>query len=301
MPKKSILIGSNGYLGRHLAHHLQLAGFDNLNCDIQATPFHPSQNYLQVDITKPSDLEKPDFDVDYVFLFAGLTGTACGFDDYKKFIEVNETGLLNVLTKLRETESRARVVYPSTRLVYKGVNDHQLHEDAPKETKTIYAANKLNAENLLWMYQNAFGIDYTVFRICVPYGNLFGDEFSYGTIGFFLNQAKQGKDITLFGDGSIRRTFTHVSDISKIIIAATHNQKSKNKIFNIGGENLSLREAAEIIAKKYGVAVLYSQWPEMALKLESQDTVFEDSHLKALANVKYEHSLSAWLKVKQKN
>lgn len=296
MQKKSILIGSNGYLGRHLAHHLQLAGFNNLNCDTSATSFHKSQNYLRVDITKPADLEKPDFDVDYVFLFAGLTGTAIGFDDYKKFIEVNETGLLNVLTKLRETGSRASVVYPSTRLVYKGVKGRLLKEGDPKETKTIYAASKLTAENLLWMYQNAFDIDYTIFRICVPYGNLFGDEFSYGTIGFFLNQAKQGKDITLFGDGSIRRTFTHVSDISNCIIRSIQLEKTKNGVYNIGGENLSLLDAAQMVSEKYDVPVKFAQWPDMAGKLESDDTVFDDAKLRAAIDVQHDRKLADWLK-----
>lgn len=296
MQKKSILIGSNGYLGRHLAHHLQLADFDNLNCDIQGKPPTEILNYQQTDITRPNDLDKLNFDVDYVFLFAGLTGTAKGFDEYKKFIDVNETGQLNVLTKLRESGSKARLVYPSTRLVYKGVKDHLLNEDAPKASKTIYAANKLNAENMLWMYQNAFGLDYTIFRICVPYGNLFGAEFSYGTIGFFLSQARQGEDISLFGDGSIRRTFTHVSDISEIIIQSIQKEETKNQIFNIGGENLSLVEAARIIAEKFGVSVNFSAWPEMDKKLESDDTVFDDARIKSVMKVNYKNSLAGWLK-----
>ncbi len=67
------------------------------------------------------------------------------------------------------------------------------------------------------MYHNAFGIDYTIFKICVPYVNNFGDAYSYGTLGFFLSKAIRGECITLFGDGSIRRTFTHVDDISQIV------------------------------------------------------------------------------------
>ena len=293
--KRSILIGSNGYLGRHMAYHLQLAGFDNLNCDIRETPPDEMPKYRQTDITNPADLEKLCWDVDYVFLFAGLTGTANGFEDYKKFIQINETGLLNVLTRLRKTGSNARLVYPSTRLVYKGVKNHMLKEDDPKEAKTIYAANKLNAENLLWMYHNAFEIDYTIFRICVPYGNLFDEAFSYGTIGFFLSQARRRKDITLYGDGSLRRTFTHASDISNIIIRSIQLEKTKNQIFNIGGENLSLLDAARVIATKYGVSVRFSDWPEMAKKLESDDTVFDDLKLKSLIDFEYKFTCENWI------
>ena len=296
MQKKSILIGSNGYLGRHLAYHLENAGFDNMNCDLTETPPEEFRNYRRIDITRASDLEKLDFDVDYVFVFAGLTGTANGFEKYRDFINVNETGLLNVLTRLRDTGSKARVVFPSTRLVYRGRKNHMLREDDPKETKTIYAANKLNAENLLWMYRNAFGINYTVFRICVPYGNLFGGEFSYGTIGFFMSRARQGEDITMFGDGTIRRTFSHVSDISEVILKAIQMPETENEIYNIGGENLSLLDAARMVADKYGVKVIFRDWPEMALKLESDDTVFDDTKLQALLKSGYRHSLNEWLR-----
>lgn len=296
MQKKSILIGSNGYLGRHLAHHLEKAGFDNLNFDLQENPPEEIQNYRQLDITRETDLEKLDFDVDYIFLFAGLTGTANGFEKYRDFIDVNETGLLNLLTRLRGTGSRARLVFPSTRLVYRGRKNHLLREDDLKETKTIYAANKLNAENLLWMYQNAFGINYTVFRICVPYGNLFGGEFSYGTIGFFMSRAIKGEDITLFGDGTIRRTFSHVSDISEIILKAVQIPETKNQVFNIGGENMSLLDAARLVAEKYGVPVTFRVWPGMALKLESNDTVFDDAKLQSILTTHYKHSLEVWLR-----
>jgi UDP-glucose 4-epimerase len=295
LPKKSIVIGCNGYLGRHLSYHLEKAGFDNQNCDIQPETHKEIKNYQQIDITKPDDLEKLNFNVSYVFMFAGLTGTANGFEDYKKFVEVNETGLLNVLTQIRQRNHHPRIIYPSTRLVYKGAKNHLLKEDDPKEARTIYAANKLNAENLLWMYQNMFGINYTVFRICVPYGNLFGGGFSYGTIGFFMSQATKGNDITLYGDGEIRRTFTHVSDISEIIINTIKKPETANEIFNIGGENLSLAEAAGLVAKKYGVNISNSQWPHEAYKLESQDTVFDDAKLRSIYPVKYQHKLGEWV------
>lgn len=295
MQKKSILIGSNGYLGKHLAFHLHQEGFDNLNFDIQAEASAGISNYNQIDITSENAFDKLDPDVDFIFLFAGLTGTSAGFDDYKKFIAVNELGLLNLLNWMRKTNCTARVVYPSTRLVYKGVKNHLLKEDDPKEALTIYALNKINAENMLWMYQNAFGIDYTVFRICVPYGNLFDENFSYGTLGFFISKAKIGDNITLFGDGMIGRTFTHVSDISTTINKAVQNEKTKNEIFNLGGENLTLLEVAKLVAKKYGVGIRFNPWPDLALKLESDDTVFDDGKLRAVANHQYKHSIAEWI------
>lgn len=295
MSVKSILIGSNGYLGRHLAWQLEKDGFNNSCYDIHQEAASGIRDYHQFDVTDKSDFSRLDSDIDYIFLFAGLTGTADGFDNFQKFIEVNEVGLLNLLEWMRESGCKARIIYPSTRLVYKGKEGVALKEDDSLEAKTIYAANKLNAEKLLWMYQNAFDIDYTVFRICVPYGNLLDGDLSYGTLGFFLRQAEAGKDITLFGDGQIRRTFSHVADISALITKSSVLDGTKNEIYNIGGEDLSLLDAASLVAHKFGVGVSFTEWPEMAERLESGSTVFDDSKLLSTIPFQYRYQLGTWL------
>lgn len=293
---KSITIGSNGYLGRHLAHFLKNAGFDNYNYDIQPQAITGVENYTSFDITDKNSFSQLNPDTDFIFLFAGLSGTAEGFSRHEDYNKINQTGLINLLTWMRESGCRARVIFPSTRLVYRGKKDLLLKEDDPKETRTIYAVNKLAAENLLWMYQNAFGIDYTIFRICVPYGNLFDNHFSYGTIGFFLDKAQKGKDITLFGDGGLRRTFTHVEDICSKIIDAVQSPATKNEIYNIGGENMTLLDAANLIAKRYGVQIRLEEWPEMPLKLETGDTAFDDQKLINAGFGAYHHRLKSWIK-----
>jgi len=293
--KKSILIGSNGYLGKHLAYFLKENNFHNFNFDIHPEPPEEIENYQTFNITRKKEFDKLDPNVDFIFLFAGLTGTANGFENFKKFISVNELGLLNLLLWMRKSGCNARIIFPSTRLVYKGRKNYMLKESEPKETKTIYALNKLAAENILWMHYNAFGIDNTIFRICIPYGNHFDEHYSYGTIGFFFNKARKGEDIILYGNGSIRRTFTHVEDICNYIIRAIQIEKTKNQIFNIGGENLSLLEAAKIVAQKYDVSINFVEWPDMALKLESDDTVFDDSKLKALIDYTNKYTIKSWL------
>ena len=57
-------------------------------------------------------------------------------------------------------------------------------------------------------------------------------------------------------------------------------------MFNIGGEDYSLKEMAELIAKKYDVGVDYVPWPDVALKIESGDTVFDDQKIRS-CNIKF--------------
>ncbi len=295
--KTAIVFGANGYLGRHIAHYLNQHKIKFIPSDFAAKSVDNYTNYLQIDITKKIQLKQLDFKVDFIFLFAGLTGTNIGFEQYEKFINVNENGLLNILQTHHQQKSKARIIFPSTRLVYKGKKDKFLSENSEKEALTIYAQNKLSCENYLKMYQNFFNIDYTIFRICVPYGNLIDNSYSYGTLGFFLNKAKNNENITLFGDGNQKRTFTHVADIIAIIFLTIKLSSTKNNIYNIGSnDNLSLLEVANLVAKKNGVKTTFLTWPKEALKIESGDTIFNDKKLISTINYTYKNSLTEWIK-----
>ncbi len=296
MPLKSYVLGCNGYFGRHLAHELERTGFENHNFDIHPEPSSGISNYRPFDVTRKEHYGELDPEVDFIFLFAGRTGTDQGFKDYEGFVDVNEIGPLHVLEWMHQTDCRARIVFPSSRLVYKGNESRPLREGDPKEARTVYAINKLATERILWAYQNAFGINYTVFRICVPYGDALGAASSYGTLDMFQGMAAAGQDISLFGDGGYKRTFTHVSDLATLIVRTVQSEQTGNDIFNVGGEALSLRAAAEQIAQKYSVGVRFVDWPEMALRLETGSTVFDDSKLARIVPCEFQRSLASWLK-----
>ncbi|OFY91460.1 MAG: hypothetical protein A3K10_10715 [Bacteroidetes bacterium RIFCSPLOWO2_12_FULL_31_6] len=294
--KKSIVFGANGYIGRHLVYYLSKQKQTVIPSDISAKSIDHHQNYTPIDITNLNQVIQLDFDVDYIYCFGGLTGTNVGFDKYKDFVEVNEIGLLNVLTHHKNSNSKARIVFPSTRLVYKGQKDVFLTEEAPKEALTIYAQNKLSCEEYLKQYATNFNVDYTVFRIGVPYGNVFDKNFSYGTVGFFYNKAKNNENITLFGKGELRRTFTHVEDICSAIIETLKTADSKNTIFNIGSnDNLSLLEVAKLFAAKFKVSINFSEWPESALKVESGDTIFDDTKIKKAIPYHCKNAINNWI------
>ena len=192
--------------------------------------------------------------------------------------------MLNLLEAIRNSQYRPKMIFPSTRLVYKGV-DKALKETDEKETKTIYAVNKIACEGLLQAYKASFDIPYTVFRICIPYGNLLSSDYSFGTVGFFIKMAKSGKDITLYGGGHIKRTFTHMEDLCYQLVEGAFNPDSNGEIYNIGGETFSLREVAEIVAAKFNVNVVDVPWPERDLRIESNHTYFDDTKIRSLIHI----------------
>lgn len=280
---KITIIGANSYIARNLIFEIHQRKIDaELKlydyADVQSDG---ENNYHKINILDQISVSGIDLNCDIIYMFVGKTGTLAGFDNYNEFIDINEKALLNVLNEYRNQRSSAKIVYPSTRLVYKG-SVSLLGEDDEKEFKTIYAINKYACEQYLKMFNNLYGIKYCIFRICVPYGSLLPDISSYGTIGFMLNKAKNGQNITLYGNGNARRTFTHIKALCDILINGAVSEKCLNDVYNIGGKDMSLREIAGIIAQKYNVNIDYIDYPSEQFKIESGDTVFNDSKLQEL-------------------
>ena len=77
-----------------------------------------------------------------------------------------------------------------------------------------------------------------------------------------------------------------MEDLCYQIVEGAFNSESNGEIYNIGGETLSLREAAEIVASKFGTNVIDIPWPAKDLRIESDHTYFDDSKIRALLNLK---------------
>lgn len=293
------IIGANSFIARNIIYELRRrekeGGIRELWLyDYQERHLDGEKGYQQLNVLDMDSVNKINTDVDILFIFVGKTGTVQGFDDYDSFIDINEKALLNILSVYVKNNAKAKIIFPSTRLVYKG-KPGKLKEDSEKEFKTIYAANKFSCEQYLKMYNTMYGVRYAVFRICVPYGTMIPQASSYGTAEFMLKKAKKGENISLYGDGSVRRTLTHMEDLCNILIDGAASEGCENDVYNIGGEDYSLREMAERIAQLYSVGVTYMEWPEAARKIESGDTVFDSGKLDNILKYTMKNTFSDWI------
>lgn len=282
---KCIVFGAGGYIGGHLTAALRAAG--------HVVVAHGATPDDRVDLCDAQALQAIDWHVDRVFLFAGVTGTMVSFARFGQFVSGNELALLNVLEAIRATPHRPRVIFPSSRLVYKGA-DRPLKEADELEAKTVYAANKIACEFHLRAYANAFDVPHTIFRICVPFGNSLGGQYSYGTLGNFIQQATQKRCITLYGDGSLRRSFTHIDDLCDMMVLAARRDDVENETFNLPGDDLSLLEAARCVADRLGARVQTCDWPVMDKRIESGSTAFDGGKWIARTGLVPSRSLVHW-------
>lgn len=299
MKPQILIVGANGYIGRHLVYELiSQHVYDLTLTDIHDRSFYfQNENYFRWDIVNAdSRINSIIKSCHFAFFLSGLTGTTKSIDDYNQFISTNEIGFLNFLSLLKQYNRACKVIFPSTRLVYKGKKNTPIIEDDKKELKTIYAVNKFSCENYLDIFFQCYGINYTIFRLCVPYGNTIGNNLSYGTISHFLKKAMAKEKITVFGDGNQKRTLTHVHDLVRIIAAGGLNSQTNNDIFNVGGpDHLTIKEIALKIAEKFSVDIDYEKWPDLDEKIETGDTIFDSSKFDKITNYKYSYDFQSWL------
>ncbi len=125
-------------------------------------------------------------------------------------------------------------------------------EDAPLGTPaSVYGATKRAGELLGLTYHQQFALPFVSLRLFNVYGPRLRPELA---LAAFTRNILQGKPLTLFGDGSFERDFTHVSDICAGIIAALTADNIAGQCINLGNHRpIAIRHLIELIAQSAGL------------------------------------------------
>jgi UDP-glucose 4-epimerase len=250
-----IVTGGAGFIGSNLVDKLISLGHDVICIDDESAECHEqfywndqAQNY-KYDICD-YDLIAPLFkDVDCVFHVASDARIQPAILNPKKSIQSNAVGTANVL-ELCRVNNIGRLIYSSTSSAYGKKAILPNIETQPSDPLTPYSAAKVFGENLARVYYNLYGLE----TISLRYFNVYGDrqplKGQYApVIGLFLKQYHEGKPLTVVGDGSQRRDFTHISDVVEANILASQTKDGFGEVYNIGyGNNYSILDIANMIS-----------------------------------------------------
>lgn len=252
---KYLVTGGAGFIGSNLVDKLISLGHDVICIDDESAECHEqfywndkAQNY-KYDICD-YDLIAPLFSgVDCVFHVASDARIQPAILNPKKSIQSNAVGTANVLELCRANKVD-RLIYSSTSSAYgkKAILPNQ--EIQPSDPLTPYSASKVFGENLAKVYYNLYGLK----TISLRYFNVYGDrqplKGQYApVIGLFLKQYHEGKPLTVVGNGSQRRDFTHISDVIQANILASEVKNGFGEVYNIGyGSNYAILDVANMIS-----------------------------------------------------
>ena len=251
--KKVLVTGGAGFIGSHLVDALVEEGhsvvvIDNLSTG-KKSQVNKKAKFIKADIRNLKKI-KPCFKgVNLVFHLAARTSIQPSIKDPVSTFDHNITGTLNGLLASRDAGVK-RVVYSASSSSYGDQDTLPLHEEMTPRFKSPYSLSKYVGEELCRLFSNLYGLE----SVSLRYFNVYGPrQIATGAyaavVGVFLKQFKDGKPLTIVGDGSVQRDFTHVFDVVRANILAVQSIKvGKGEVINIGtGKNYSINEVASMI------------------------------------------------------
>jgi UDP-glucuronate 4-epimerase len=197
---------------------------------------------------------------DGVLHLAALAGVRPSFRDPARYARVNVEGTATVLG-LAIGAGIGNVVFASSSSVYGNSTSLPAVEDAPSiMPESPYAASKRSAELVASsMVGRAPHLSCAALRFFTVYGPRQRPEMA---ITLFARAMLRGEPITVFGDGSMRRDFTHVDDITRGVLLAIDAPRPGYRVYNLGsGAPISLAALVDALAKAAGVAPTLKHGP----------------------------------------
>ncbi|HXU62573.1 MAG TPA: NAD-dependent epimerase/dehydratase family protein [Polyangia bacterium] len=174
-------------------------------------------------------------------------------------------------------------VFASSIAVY-GHGAPPVTEETPPAPADPYGIGKWAVEQELRVSRQVFGLRSIVFRPHNVYGERqnIGDRYR-NVVGIFMNQILRGEPLTIFGDGTQTRAFSHVSDVAPVMVEAIERPEAYDETFNIGADrSCSVNQLGEIVSRAMGVAFRPAYLPARFEAAHAQA-----SHAKARALLQY--------------
>ena len=250
-----LVTGGSGFIGSHLVDVLIEQGHSVKIYDVDSPKYGQKCAFVKGDVLDLVRLEKETVGVDALYHLAAESNVN-RFQESPYFSNLITAGsTVNALEAARKNRV-GRVLLASTEWVYgsdQHLADAVITEDTPATDKPdhIYTSAKIAAELFCKNYRGMYGVNYTIMRFGIPFGERARPET---VTPIFLRKILNDEEITIHGDGSQTRQFIYVKDLARGI-AACLRPKAENEIINLNGcERVSvldiIRHVERILGKK---------------------------------------------------
>ena len=280
---KVLVTGGCGFIGSHLIDALVDVGctvinVDDLSADNDQFYFNENVKNYHFDICNTKKLISISKGCEFIFHLAAESRLGSSIANPRKAIDSNITGVVSVLEAAKANKIRG-IVFSSTSAIYGLNTNFPLKETEPEGCLNAYASTKYAAELFLRNYYEIYGIKSVILRYFNVYGERSPKSGQYALVlGIFEKLLKDGKPLTVTGDGTQERDFIHVKDIAAANIRCidcfdSNPDMWKAQVFNIGyGETKTINELANTLSD----SIVYIKKPAgEALNNLSDNTKFK--------------------------
>ena len=233
-----LITGGAGFIGSNIAARLNRNGsykvvvldslFQGATKNLQGLDVE----FIQGSVMDQEVVNAASKDVDYVFHEAALSSSPMILKDFKRGLDVNVTGFLNVM-EAAVKNNVSKVIFASTSSMYSG-NPFPYSEGQEIRPNTPYEASFRCREVVAHAYWKTFNMPSVGLRYFSVYGPRERGKGPYANnISQFIWTMLKGESPIIYGDGSQTRDFTFVEDVVEANILAMKH-KDEFEIFNVG-------------------------------------------------------------------
>ncbi len=274
-----LVTGAAGFIGFHtvralLARGQSVLGVDDLNdyydinlknARLEKLQKQDGFTFIKADIADRAAIEKiaaeyPD--IEGIIHLAAQAGVRHSLTHPYEYERSNVQGQLVMLELARHCKKLKHFVYASSSSVYGG-NEKQPFstEDAVDKPVSLYAATKRAGELMTQSYSHLYNVPATGLRFFTVYGPYGRPDMAYFS---FTRDIIEGKAITVFNNGDMKRDFTWIDDIVAGVLGALDHppvahgrfciHDAPHRIFNLGNNKAeNLLDFIEEIEKALGM------------------------------------------------
>ena len=262
MTGRALITGGAGFIGSHLAEALLGRGWQVHVLDDLSTGSLENVQHLVgrpgFTLTAGSALDRDIVaplvaTADVVFHLAAAVGVRLVMEQPVRTIETNIKTTETVLALAAERGSR--VLLASTSEVYGKLDGHKFSESddvvlgPTSRSRWCYAASKIIEEFLGIAYARERDIPVTIMRLFNTIGPRQTGQYGM-VVPRFVRQALRGEPLTVYGDGTQRRSFTWVGDVVDAMITLVQHPGAVGEVFNVGHtKEIEIRELAGLVKR----------------------------------------------------
>jgi UDP-glucose 4-epimerase len=260
-----LVTGGAGFIGSHLVEALLGRGesvvvLDNLStgrlANLDSLGNHPNLRFVHGSVLDEVVVDELTNQCDTVVHLAAAVGVKLIVEHPLRSLTTNVRGSEVVIGAAHRY--RRKILVASTSEIYGKNGAGPLTETSdrilgdPSEPRWIYSAAKALDEILALAYHRERDLPTVVVRLFNTVGPRQSPEYGM-VIPRFIAQALAGEPLTIFGDGTQRRCFCHVSDVVRALLSLLEHSGAVGQVFNLGStEEITIADLARRIIARTG-------------------------------------------------
>ncbi len=278
-----MVTGAAGFIGFHVARQLLAEGRHVVGLDSLNSYYDPALKQARLNILRENsrfdfaqiDLaDRPSMDQLFarhrfatVVHLAAQAGVRYSIDHPHAYADANLVGFVNVLEGCRHHGCR-HLVYASSSSVY-GANTKLPFsvDDKTDRPISLYAATKKANELMAHSYSHLYRLPVTGLRFFTIYGPWGRPDMA---VFLFAKSIVEGTPIRLFNHGKMRRDFTHIDDVTRVVLRLLDRAPADGgsagpapaRIYNVGNHHPEeLMHVVALLEKELGRTAVKDMLP----------------------------------------